>query len=145
LAYLGAKETPRPLAATGHLVKKLDTWAHTSPPALIGVYYVLEGSRMGSMVLAKPLSQSLAVPLKPGCGLDYHIEGLQQRPQQWQAFKERLDSLPLALANKDAIFAAAAATMEGLFDLYAALSDLAIASEREIPDGKQNWALLGAS
>ena len=41
-------------------------WAHESPASLLGALYVLEGSRMGSMILVKSLSRAWGVPAESG-------------------------------------------------------------------------------
>jgi heme oxygenase len=104
------------------LVTLLENSATGGPSTLIGALYVLEGSRLGSMLLAKPLARALGVPLAPGCGLDYHLEGLPHRPRLWQEFKAALTALPLSAAARQEVVRGGAAVMRGLHDLYAALS-----------------------
>jgi heme oxygenase len=97
--------------------------AHASPWALLGCLYVLEGSRMGSMVLVKPLSAALKVELRPGQGLDYHLEGMQTRPRDWMQFKARLTALELDADQTQQAIHGAQLMMQGLYAIYEAQSN----------------------
>lgn len=108
--------------AAGPLVARFRKWSAgsaESPWPLLGPLYVLEGSRMGSMVIARPLAASMGVAPKAGCGLDYHLDGAVRRPAAWAAFGESMRRAPLTPARADAIVTAAAEAMDGLCDLYA--------------------------
>lgn len=96
-------------------------WAASSPWKLVGALYVLEGSRMGSMALVRPLSKALGVEVRPGTGLDYHLAGMPTRPQTWGQFRGTLAGLPLTADQQADVCAGAAETMDGLFALYSAL------------------------
>jgi heme oxygenase len=117
----GAATLPGALPETRALVARVREWAETAPWALLGVLYVFEGSRMGSLVLAKRIAAALAVPAEPGRGLDYHLDGAADRPRAWVRFKAELDALPVTPAQADAIERAAAETMERLCAVYAAV------------------------
>ena len=82
------------------LTAQFRTWAATDPGKLLGALYVFEGSRMGSQVIAEPLSRMLEVPLQAGVGLDYHLCGQETRYPQWQRFKHSLTAY--AAARPDA-------------------------------------------
>ncbi|MFQ3592039.1 MAG: biliverdin-producing heme oxygenase [Gemmataceae bacterium] len=101
--------------------------AQASPWAVLGCLYVLEGSRMGSMVLVKPLSFALKVELRPGCGLDYHLEGMESRPRDWAAFKGRLSALELDDDQIQHTLQGAQLMMQGLYAIYEAQSNATIA------------------
>jgi heme oxygenase len=122
LAALDASvaDTCRP--ATRRLLGLFADWSQRAPEALLGAFYVFEGSRMGSMLLLQPLAAGLGLPVEPGHGLDYHLAGLADRPRQWVQLKAQIDQLPLNAAQQERVIAAAAATMEALFDLYMDLS-----------------------
>jgi heme oxygenase len=89
---------------------------------LLGGVYVLEGSRMGGMVLVKPLSAALRIPLRPGQGLDYHLEGIESRPRDWASFKGRLAALELTPEQTQATIHGAQLMMQGLYGIYEAQS-----------------------
>lgn len=116
------------LMATAAFVGRLYGWAGDCPAALLGPLYVLEASRMGSMLLAGPLGRALGLCPAIGGGLDYHTRDLSQRVPQWRAFKARLDQLALSAAQEEAAVEAAAATFEALDEIYQALGDDAAGS-----------------
>lgn len=110
-----------PVEATQRLCSSFREWAADAPWKLAGALYVLEGSRMGSMALVRPLSKALAAEVRPGTGLDYHLAGIATRPQAWQQFRQTLAGLPLTDREQADVCAGATATMDGLFALYAGL------------------------
>jgi heme oxygenase len=120
LAFLGGSDAPC-LNATDALIARIRAWGN-DPWRLLGALYVFEGSRMGSMVLVGPLAAALAVRPEPGQGVDYHLDGIGERPLRWREFKARLASLPLDEASQDAVVEGAVLTMEGLAEVFAAIS-----------------------
>jgi heme oxygenase len=104
--------------STIKIVDKFHNWAAQSPIKLIGALYVLEGSRMGSMALVRPISKALNVEVRPGNGVDYHLDGMASRPQVWGKFKADLSSLNLSEEQVSDICSAAVETMQSLFDIY---------------------------
>jgi heme oxygenase len=117
-------EVPAPAAANvaiGRLADEFHEWAEFRPWALIGALYVTEGSRMGSMLLARSLSAAFGVRPELGVGLDYHVAGIATRPADWQRFKAAVNALPLAPARAVEVLGAAVVTMNGLVEMYAAL------------------------
>lgn len=107
---------------TRRLLELFADWSQNVPQALLGAFYVFEGSRMGSMLLLQPLAAGLGLPVEPGHGLDYHLAGLTDRARQWVQLKAQFDQLPLTPAEQECVIAAAVATMEKLLDLYLDLS-----------------------
>lgn len=103
-------------------VEQARTWLEQSPWSLLGVLYVLEGSRMGSMVLVRSLSRAFQVQPAAGVGLDYHWDGMTTRPQDWGQFKGVLSALPLSDTQTEHVGQAALSTMEALVDIYQAMS-----------------------
>jgi heme oxygenase len=121
LTALGLK-TPYPaLPVTRHLINLFWDWSASRELALVGALYVLEGSRMGSMMLARPLAAGLGVQPRPGQGLDYHIQGLAERPASWQRFKEVLRAATLPPDGAEDMVHGAHSTMQALHDLYEAV------------------------
>jgi heme oxygenase len=118
LAALGEVVVAEPADAVARLAEAFGRWAATAPHKLLGAVYVLEGSRMGSMVLARTLPKGLRVPPLPGHGLDYHLDGMATRPADWQRFRGTLAGLPLTPAEQDEVTAAAVETMDALVELY---------------------------
>lgn len=118
LEALGEEADAEAWPETVRFAETLDEWAGDAA-SLAGCLYVLEGSRMGSMVLAPRLSKALGAPMRPGTGLDYHIKDLPQRPMLFKRFKAALEALPV---EAEAVAQAAGETMALLFDLYEAAS-----------------------
>lgn len=122
LAVLGEPAAvPAADAVIDELARRLGEWGRATPWALVGPLYVVEGSRMGSMLLARSLSAGFGVKPEPGVGLDYHVAGMATRPADWQRFKAAVNALPLTPAEADDVVAAATATMDALVAMYAAL------------------------
>ncbi|WP_439627320.1 biliverdin-producing heme oxygenase [Gemmata sp.] len=121
LVALGSLPAVEPGAAVAAFAGELAGWAADRPWALLGPLYVLEGSRMGSMVLVRSLAPALRVDRRPGAGLDYHLDGIPTRPQEWQRFRAALAAAPLTDEQQADALAAAVATMRTLVALYAGL------------------------
>jgi len=108
--------------ATAGLRQRIGTWAQRGPAGLLGCLYIMEGSRMGSQVLAPRLAAALGVPAEPGCGLDYHLAGSERRGDDWRRFKRRLDKLCTCQSDRQLVVSAAGQTMEQLLALFRSLS-----------------------
>ena len=118
LAALGAEPAASPVPAVAGVVDAFFRWAAESPWALAGPLYVVEGSRMGSMFLARSLANAFGVTTDPGAGLDYHADGLATRPKDWQHFRATLSGLDLSEAKRIEVIRAAGTTMDALVELY---------------------------
>ena len=122
LEALGEAVVEGPDAPVARVCDAVATWSVSKPWALLGALYVVEGSRMGSMVLARSVGKALGLdPRQPGTGLDYHADGLMTRVADWKQFRQSLAELPLTDAEAEDICHAAAETMDGMVALYAAL------------------------
>lgn len=122
LAALGEGPADAPAAAATRVAEAVAGWAAAKPWALLGALYVVEGSRMGSMVLARSVGKALGRdPRQPGTGLDYHADGLATRVPDWKRFRQALADLSLTEAEAEDVCHAAAVTMDGMVELYAAL------------------------
>ncbi|QVL33762.1 biliverdin-producing heme oxygenase [Telmatocola sphagniphila] len=93
-----------------------------SPWVWAGALYVLEGSRMGSRMLAKTVAAALQLPLQPGLGLDYHLAGLSDGGQTWQEFKAFLENAPVTASESDSFARGVGRTFQVMFDVYEELS-----------------------
>ncbi len=121
LEYFGNVESATPLGETLEFCQQIHQWASESPVSLLGLLYVLEGSRMGSMVLAKSLGKAFALKMDLHHGLDYHIEGIATRPQVWVKWKLQLDQQAFSSSEMEKIIEASIAGMNGLYHIYQAL------------------------
>ncbi len=133
IAWWGGFADEAPLASTARLISTFDQAGQTNPIGLIGALYVFEGSRMGSMILAGSLSRGLRVPVQPGVGLDYHVDGIADRPRTWRGFRETLNALELSDEDRDAVIQSAVTTMSLLCDIYADLSASEVREELGVP------------
>ena len=106
---------------TDAIVDQIQTWERTTPYALLGCIYILEGSRMGSLMIAKPLGASLGIPPGTTAGLEYHTEGAATTPLRLRRFKETVDGAGLDAAHETDLIQGAVKFMEMLNLLYAAL------------------------
>lgn len=104
--------------ATSQLIRSS---VESDPVSLLGFIYVLEGSRMGSLVIVKPLSAAFQVAPHDGQGLDYHTEGARKTPGRLAAWKARVEQLGLTDADVTIMESAAVGLMESLTSLYAKL------------------------
>ncbi len=127
LRALGDEETE----VAGH--PAIDSWleelrslATEYPETWLGVIYLFEGSRMGSMALLRPLAKAFQIPPIPGHGLDYHADGIADRVQRWQRMKRTLDALPLSAEQRNAAVRGAVASFEMLRELYTANSLISV-------------------
>jgi heme oxygenase len=121
ITNLGGTEATAIHDVIQNLQSEFQAWATTKPHALLGALYVMEGSRMGSMVLARSLTKALRVEPRPGTGLDYHIEGIATRPMDWKKFRETLAQMPWSEIETAEIVHAATITMDALVELYASV------------------------
>ncbi len=102
------------IAATGgHRPQSIARLEPLSPPGVLGMMYVLEGSRLGGAILAKRVRDNNPDPLcRAATRYLLHGEGLRL----WPSFVRVLDSAPGLQDDPDAVIAAALAT----FDLFEA-------------------------
>lgn len=122
-----APESLRPTAATRRFIAAVNAAARDNPLALLGFYYVFEGSKNGARILAGRVKQAYALGDSDGSRyLDPH--GAQQRPL-WQEFKQQMDAAGFGPADQDAMVAAAKLT----FDCIAELDDEVMAAEAVAP------------
>lgn len=131
LVILGASETAPydALSLTERVQHLFSDWSQNAPWRLWGALYVFEGSRMGSMFLGPAIARAFHRPAQPHQGVDYHLDGINERPRQWKAFKQTLDEVHLDTHACEEVLVGAVATMNGLLEIYAALgSDETITS-----------------
>lgn len=103
------------------IVEQLKEWALEKPYAILGCIYILEGSRMGSLMIAKPLRKSLGLTSGDVTGVEYHTEGAAGTPMRLRSFKEKVDQAGLGDAAETELIQGAVRFMDMLNMLYAAL------------------------
>ncbi|MBM4111893.1 MAG: biliverdin-producing heme oxygenase [Phycisphaerae bacterium] len=109
---------PRTLAAWN----EIDSMIERDASAVLGPFYVLEGSTNGGRFIAMAIRKSLPLPAGAGTRyLDPHGEKIRER---WATTKAAMDAVPLSPAQHDAIVDAAKRT----FDAVTLLMDELVAS-----------------
>ena len=121
LRRLGARRAPPLEAGTRVLVEWFADWSRETPWRLAGALYIFEGSRLGSAVLVHPLGHALGTGTGPGQGIDYHLAATRDRLKEWLDFKARLQRRVHSRDREDAVLHGALATIEGLYEIYAAV------------------------
>lgn len=105
---------------TRAMVEALHAWSIDRPFALVGSLYILEGSRMGSLVIAKPLAKALGLAEDAISGLEYHLDGARGTPLRVRQLKQQMD----LIEDENAIAAmrdGAVVFMQDFFALYESL------------------------
>ncbi len=116
LAFLGGDAAGPVLPAAGALIARMDDLAAGRPMALLGVFYVLEGSTNGSKFIARKVRPAYALPTT-GEGSAYLDPYGDMQPARWQEFKTAVDALALPPDQVDQLVAAAQATFDAIHDL----------------------------
>jgi heme oxygenase len=121
LAHFGLAEGGRAalaLPATVQLVAEIERTAADEPLALLGYYYVLEGSKNGARFIAQRIGPLLGLASGAPGLLYFDPHGPAQR-ELWQSFKQRMDAAGFAGSEIDGMVA----TAQRMFDGIAALDD----------------------
>ena len=115
LEHLGIdSELVRPLAATRRLIDDIEQAARERPLALLGCYYVFEGSKNGGRLIAQSVRQAYGLERDGVRYLDPH--GNEQRGL-WRRFKQRMDGLPLAAGEQRDIIDMARLTFQRVSEM----------------------------
>lgn len=118
LIALGIGEIEPTPETVADMIEAIREWPAVSPWKLLGALYVFEGSRMGSLVMAKSLARAFDLTPAPGAGLDYHLAGAATRPQTWMGFRQSINALQLNEADAADVLAGAVETMTALNEVY---------------------------
>ena len=90
-----------------------------APLSMLGYLYVLEGSRLGAIVLSKMVKRTFG--LQEGRGLVY-LEGHGDETQtHWEAFRTRMNDIVLSTEERQAIVDTAVEAFEGIHKVIEAL------------------------
>ena len=109
------------LLETRTIVATLQSWSKDLPFALLGCIYILEGSRMGSLVIARFLSKALGNQPGSSLGIEYHTEGASATPMRVRSLKEQIERAELSQSQADAVKLGAVEFMSLLNEMYNAL------------------------
>jgi len=120
LAHFGSLAEEPPLPATSALIEEIRRLAALRPLALLGVYYVLEGSTNGSRYIARKIRP--AYGLAPGQDGAAFLEPYgEDQPARWAAFKAEMERVPLDAEELRELVAAARMTFDAIRRMGAAL------------------------
>lgn len=115
LADLAAAAGDRPelplLPATAALLAAVERAVAVEAFALLGFFYVLEGSMNGNRFLVRALRRGPAAAV---CKFHYFDPYGEQQPARWTAFKEALDRITLGPEEEEAAIAAALVAFDGV-------------------------------
>ncbi len=116
LAFLRAQlDEVLPLPATRRFGEMVARTGLSDPPALLGVFYVLEGSTNGGSVIAKRLREAHGWIDERGTRF-INPHGTHVR-QVWSRWKNALDALDFDAATQERIILAAEATFAAMIDI----------------------------
>ncbi len=122
LEYFGFRLGDFPvMPQTDQVMMSVSHWMMHCTPALVGALYVLEGSRMGSMFIAKTLPAALQLPEGETLGIEYHIEDCVNTPYRFRNLKAGIDQLLLTEPETEAMVQGAVEFMGQFNKLYEAL------------------------
>ena len=114
LAFLDSSEPASgPVPATQRFVVYLQALAQTDPVALLGAFYVMEGSTNGSRFIAPSVRKAYDLP-DDGRGTSYLDSYGDRQPNMWQQFKVAMNDLALGETEVGSIVTAACNTFDGV-------------------------------
>lgn len=108
-------ERIRPLPATERFVQFVQGVSRTCHCAILGAFYVLEGSKNGARYIARAISR--AYELRDGVGLRYLDPHGERQTALWQEFKVRVNTIAFTPDECDAIVAAARDTFAAIHEM----------------------------
>ena len=124
-AFDVSPETVPVLPPTKEFIGRVEDLASSSPLALLGPLYVLEGSTNGGKFLARVLERSLQI--EDRAGLSYMDPYGDRQPEMWAEFKRLADLVELAPDQLNAVTEAARET----FRAIAAISDTVLPADTD--------------
>ncbi len=123
-----AVELQQRLTCTQTIEQQLVAWARSAPFGLLGCCYILEGSRMGSLMIGRALIQSLRLqpPVDASAeacipGVEYHLQDAAHTPRRVKQLKSAIDAAALSDAQEQELTLGACAFMSMLNELYSQL------------------------
>lgn len=116
LRYFGTDPAGvQPLGETAKFIEYVHGLAAKSPLALLGVWYVFEGSTNGARYIAKALRG--AYRLEGTNGTTFLDPYGEEQRGKWAAFRETMNAQPFTEAQMDELVAAAGATFTGIMHI----------------------------
>ncbi|MHC4975545.1 MAG: biliverdin-producing heme oxygenase [Planctomycetota bacterium] len=116
LSYLGVgSRTFRASAPVAMFLDELDEISSDRPWMLLGMHYVLEGSKNGGRYLARVVRQTYDLP--EGSGDRYMDPYGDEQPERWAGFRASLDALELSTNERGDVLDGARMMFELFVDL----------------------------
>ncbi len=116
LEYWNSKPSEiRPLPATATYCDWLEQRTQEVRCGLLGAYYVFEGSKNGSRMLARVLS--LAYSIRDGRGLRFMDPHGSEQRTLWHDFRARMNAVGFSSAEKDEMVDAAKNTFAAIHEI----------------------------
>lgn len=131
LRHFGSSEDATPLPATTALLELFERLWREAPRALLGAFYVLEGSTNGSKFIARRVRPAYGLAAT-GPGSAYLDPYGDLQPARWQEFKAAMDALDLPSADVARMTSAAQQTFDAIRELGAELL------AQPVPAGRPN-------
>ena len=102
--------------------EQMQAWSASAPLALLGSCYILEGSRMGSLMIGRALIATLHLRASAEAaetpGVEYHLHNASQTPRRVKQLKRAIDAAALSTAKEQELTLGACTFMSMLNDLY---------------------------
>ncbi len=102
--------------STIRLLTKFEEWGATNHQSLIGALYVMEGSRLGGVLLNDMLYDALELTCENGAA--YFLNTSEFWHKSWREFKQRINQASEMESHYESIERASIETFQGLTDLY---------------------------
>jgi heme oxygenase len=119
LADLGAAGPNVQLGSTATIVTRIESSCNTTPVAVLGHHYVLEGSTNGARYFVRSVQR--AYGLQDRVGLRYLDPYGADQPQRWAEFKSGMNQVRFTSADRSAMVGAARDMFEGIHRIGDAL------------------------
>ena len=135
LQFFGSRpDHVQPLPSTTRFLAQLNDCADHEPVTLLGVHYVLEGSKNGGRFQAVKVRDAYALPDETGT--EYLDPYGDQQPILWAQYKAAMNEVSLSQAERESIVAGAKETFWAFVDMC---QELMGAGHRKDTDGRA-WA-----
>ena len=117
-----AVELQARMPQTLKIEEQMQVWARSAPYALLGSCYILEGSRMGSLMIGRALITHLHLSASSDgvetAGVEYHLHNAAHTPRRVKQLKSAIDAAGLAAVQEQELTSGACTFMSLLNDLY---------------------------
>lgn len=116
LEFMGIDSgTIRPMSGTSAFIARVHEIGATNPLGVLGVHYVLEGSKNGNRFIVRAVRKALGLELGRG---DRYLDTYgEAQPLKWGAFKEAMNRIAFTDAEIDGLVSAAKVGFEGVMAL----------------------------